>query len=438
MKSRYGCLNAACTLALLMTPASGLGATFRVPSQFPTIQAALIACTVGDTVLVAPGLYEERVTIYDNDVVLMSEEGPDVTTIDAGGLYTVVFTPVTVEGVTIQGFRITNGYYGGGWLAGGIHIDVDIDRGGRAKIRNNIVEYNEAFGGAAGIFAGIQSTVEDNLIQYNENADAAALQGDGFFRRNVIRYNGLNCNSLFIVDVGAFEFSGNIIVGNGIVNNTAVQIRGGLIRNNTIVHEVPLPRSIALGFTTYKPCEFTGNIVVYDLEYGVDCQMFQAIPVIGCNNVWGNGQDWRGDCAGQGGINGNFSADPLFCDPAGLDFHLRPDSPCLPANSPPGCGLIGALGLCESQGVPEAGSTVLRLSVTPNPMRYQAEIAYAATIQNPLLEIYDLQGRVVDIVRPGTPPYLWQPGDAARPGVYFLRLRGEGSSAVSKVVLLPR
>ena len=65
-------------------------------------------------------------------------------------------------------------------------------------------------------------------------------------------------------------------------------------------------------------------------------------PTLTCCDVYGNeGGDWVDCIADQFGVNGNFSADPAFCDPNGSDFHLRPCSPCLDAS---GCGLVGALG----------------------------------------------------------------------------------------------
>ncbi|RPJ41534.1 MAG: hypothetical protein EHM19_11710 [Candidatus Latescibacterota bacterium] len=48
----------------------------------------------------------------------------------------------------------------------------------------------------------------------------------------------------------------------------------------------------------------------------------------------------------QYGVNGNFSADPLFCDAPLGDFTLAATSPCLPGHHPDGddCDLVGALG----------------------------------------------------------------------------------------------
>jgi hypothetical protein len=62
-----------------------------------------------------------------------------------------------------------------------------------------------------------------------------------------------------------------------------------------------------------------------------------------CSDVYGNtgGDDLCGTDLG-----GNFSLDPLFCDPENGDYTLDGCSPCLPGNHPHGfdCGLIGALG----------------------------------------------------------------------------------------------
>lgn len=73
-----------------------------------------------------------------------------------------------------------------------------------------------------------------------------------------------------------------------------------------------------------------------------------------CTDVWNNAAgDFTGCLAGQAGVNGNFSADPLFCDAGGGDYGLTlPDSPALAANNgcfaelgsePAGCGCpVGA------------------------------------------------------------------------------------------------
>lgn len=80
-----------------------------------------------------------------------------------------------------------------------------------------------------------------------------------------------------------------------------------------------------------------------------------------CCDVFGNiSGDWVGPLAGQLGVRGNVSLDPLFCSAPLDDYHLQWGSPCLPVNSA-SCGLIGAYGFggCTSVAVrPESWAQV--------------------------------------------------------------------------------
>jgi len=83
-----------------------------------------------------------------------------------------------------------------------------------------------------------------------------------------------------------------------------------------------------------------------------------ASAALSACNVYGNGGgDWVDCIAGQGTVNGNFSADPLFCCAELGDLTLYADSPCAPGNHPDGgdWGLIGAWGVgCSATGVAES------------------------------------------------------------------------------------
>lgn len=59
-----------------------------------------------------------------------------------------------------------------------------------------------------------------------------------------------------------------------------------------------------------------------------------------CNNSW---PETTAMPPGEDSCGGNISEDPEFCDEASGDFRISFDSPCAPENSPPCCGLIGAL-----------------------------------------------------------------------------------------------
>jgi predicted outer membrane repeat protein len=72
-------------------------------------------------------------------------------------------------------------------------------------------------------------------------------------------------------------------------------------------------------------------------------------PALTCCDIFGNvGGDWTPNIASQLGINGNFSADPMFCGDENPEdpYTLFSSSPCFPGHHPQGCdcGVIGARG----------------------------------------------------------------------------------------------
>jgi hypothetical protein len=65
--------------------------------------------------------------------------------------------------------------------------------------------------------------------------------------------------------------------------------------------------------------------------------------IVTCSDLFGNkAGDWVDCVTGQGDVNGNQSADPLYCAPENGDFRIGSGSPCAPKHSPGGCGLVGA------------------------------------------------------------------------------------------------
>jgi len=89
---------------------------------------------------------------------------------------------------------------------------------------------------------------------------------------------------------------------------------------------------------------------------GIHCASNSSAALV-CSDLYGNaGGDWVGPIADQHGVDGNFSACPLFCDPENADFHLQECSPCAPGNHPQGydCGLIGAWDVACGCGMPSA------------------------------------------------------------------------------------
>ena len=92
----------------------------------------------------------------------------------------------------------------------------------------------------------------------------------------------------------------------------------------------------------------TNTIIAFSEDgEAIYCSDAESQPILNCCDVYGyEGGDWVDCIADQLGVNGNFSADPLFCDVVNGDLTLNANSPLLPGNHPNGhdCGLIGAWG----------------------------------------------------------------------------------------------
>jgi hypothetical protein len=177
---------------------------------------------------------------------------------------------------------------------------------------------------------------------------------------------------------------------------------------------------------------------------GVACEPGSSAD-LSCTDVFGNaGGDWVGCIAGELGQDGNFALDPGFCDAAGGDFRVAANGPCAPANSPPGCNLIGAFpAQCVVEGVAsaEAPSARFSLRVTPNPMVSGGTIEWTSASAAPtVLRLYDATGRLaaerdLGSVAAGRSALAFEeafPGTRLGSGVYFLR--GESGAKVAPAV----
>ena len=54
-------VSAIIVIVLMSCPIAAIGATIRVPADYPDIQTGIDVTAPGDTVLVAPGTYVERI-----------------------------------------------------------------------------------------------------------------------------------------------------------------------------------------------------------------------------------------------------------------------------------------------------------------------------------------------------------------------------------------
>ncbi|MGA7238047.1 MAG: hypothetical protein WBY44_20335 [Bryobacteraceae bacterium] len=96
--------------------------TINVPADHPTIQGAITSASNGDTIMVAPGTYQENLNFLGKAITVTSSGGAAVTIIDGRGTDSVVRFgakegPTSVlNGFTLQhgNASFNNSYLGGG------------------------------------------------------------------------------------------------------------------------------------------------------------------------------------------------------------------------------------------------------------------------------------------------------------------------------------
>jgi hypothetical protein len=301
----------ACALLYQATahPAIAGSAEIHVPGDYATIQEALNAANDGDTILVDPGAYPGYVRFNGKDVSLQSTGGPDVTVIQVDGGTAVDIGP----GAAFVGFTVTGGSaaFGGGMVVHGVGT----------VIAGNIFDgNNQTAGGAGAAIVGNNAspTIEENLFRNNSS--------DNQFLSGVVSF--INDSSPRIVN--------NIFVDNPsrAINMTLPEGTRPEVINNTMVGNrsgIRVDRRIPTGLQVYRNNLLFGNTIGLEVDFGSESYN----PTWENNLVFGNTNDYQG-ISDQTGQSGNISADPLFVDFAGEDFHLQADSPAIDAGSADG------------------------------------------------------------------------------------------------------
>ncbi len=229
------------------------------------------------------------------------------------------------------------------------------------------------------------AVVEDCLIEANEDGGMwvnAGYTTDQTFTNCTFRDNegtGVVCTGGLRITYDHCVFEGNRgrFGGGHDSRNTNVEFRNCLFRGNSALVGAGI-RRWGRGSLLVENCTFVQNVSEIDilnlytedsssslvvsssiLAFNTAEEVFRCDsvfqPELYSVNVYGNsGVQWE-DCASDHYlINGNISADPLFCDTAAGDFRIGANSYCAPDHSSTG-SLIGAFGV----GCPSVYRTIL-------------------------------------------------------------------------------
>lgn len=277
--------------------------------DFLTIQAAVDAAVDGDAIELANGTFRgpgnRDVDYRGKEITIQSQSGnPETCIVDCEGSLSdphrgFRFASGEGSGAVLEGITIINGY--GSAIEHGFRFGGAIYcRDASPTIRRcRLLDNDSDVGGAIGC-ASSSARIEDCTLAHNR---AEIGGGVGLTNGNAL-------------------IAGCTLVGNAAPDGSGIFFIG----------DIPPP---------------TLTIENTVIAYGVAGEAVQSADFgwktyVSCSNFYGNeGGDWVGEVADQVGVDGNISADPLFCNAQLNDFHLNENSPCAP-DANPECGLIGA------------------------------------------------------------------------------------------------
>ena len=412
-----------------------------VPDEFPDIASAIDYVEPGDTILVLPGVYtgdaNTNIDFGGKDIVLMSTGGSAVTVIDCEGEDRgACFSSGETAAAVLQGFTIRHGIATytspSGSGGGGVKITAC-----SPTLRDLVIEdcvSSSAHGG--GIYCYASGSRLEDVVLRNNGHILADLDGGGLYSY----YSDLTLDRALFVDNEATGSGGGMAVVGGQPQLSQV----------TFFHNQAGVDGGAFWAETSLQATLTGICAVMNTSSsgGAVAASSQVVCVITCSDVFANTPaNYGGALPDQTGTGGNISAWPLFCDFEAGDFHLLPDSPCLPANND--CGIqMGAYGEgCQSTAADAApASPRLMLHGWPNPFNPSTTLSFdLPAAGRASLRVCDISGRRIRILLDAEQPagrheIVWDGRDAAgRPvasGIYLARLEAAGATATRRLVLL--
>ena len=331
-------------------------AKLHVPADYSTIQSAILSSAQGDTVLVAPGEYEESVSFLGKSVSLLSSSGAEGTIIrvSLGDSLPVISLPAgSSAGTLIRGFT----------LHGGDRVRCISSTGSSPTVEECVIEHGYVYrDGGGAFFENGSPTIRNNVVRFNRTD----ISGGGIFVRLGVGY-------------GTVRVEGNTCYGNQAPNGPAIammQGEGGVIERNVVYGNSTIlgsghPGAVfvwadsvavvnntidgngqGLTILSASHVDVRNNIITNNPLGGLELQE-EVGPneAVTCdyNDVWNNGGL---DYVAASPAAHDIMMNPEFTAPQTGDFALGDQSPCRDAGDPatlvpPGGGAHVDMGAIE-------------------------------------------------------------------------------------------
>ncbi len=238
------------TLLLTLAFATAFAGTIRVPTDWTTIQAAILAANDGDTIQVAQGVYAENISVTSSKHISIQggwsqaftcrSDDSSLTIIDAGGNGQVINiradTGVTIK-LTIDGFTIQNGTADQGAGIGALSLNknsyLSLTLNNNRIIGNSSTKQSEFDGGgiwakSVGNGAVAELILTNNLIKNNSSLSGGGLAAESQDGGGIIVTLTDN-----IISWNTAEFGGGIWLNSAHAGSTTmVTLTRNVISNN--------------------------------------------------------------------------------------------------------------------------------------------------------------------------------------------------------------
>ncbi|MBV9658693.1 MAG: right-handed parallel beta-helix repeat-containing protein [Verrucomicrobia bacterium] len=247
---RFSPLAALCAVVVLFSSGPLVAATLKVPSQYPSIQAAVTAASPGDNIVVSPGTWVEQVVIpAGKDKLTLKSEKPLQAIIKAPPVMVGIKAIVQVDGaqnVKIQAFTIAGP---GGGNPDSIEFGVFVGNNGSATIQQNHItdiRDNPLGGTQNGIGVGIgrastgqvgTGTVQNNMIDNYQKGgvEVSGIGSSAKIQNNTVTGAGpttaIAQNGIQVSDGATAQVSNNDVSGNAYTPQTVASATGILLFN---------------------------------------------------------------------------------------------------------------------------------------------------------------------------------------------------------------